>query len=307
MVVVRDQEYCDMDLFVACDDHANLDSLPLRFGVTYEQNTTITLTDIEVEARQNNGRYRITAGFKIPDKEYAKGTFIVDKDDPRGNFLVTCWRNDGNIKTELHLSECMKANRIAGYINTNQLLNWHEKYLSGELRTKDDLVSLIISEARHINSKFDKLFDELNRAEQSLWNADFEVEELTKEVNDKSLRIVELSEEKKALEESLSLITQRDRANPKYRGEEIATSEVHTLARVERGHRRKYTGETIACTRLYFADDNVGVRIMDDWADKNGEISTRAEALVGRQVVTTSWKPKIFPPRKWFRNIEAVG
>ena len=187
----------------------------------------------------------------------------------------------------------MKTNRKRGYITTSQLLNWHEKYLSGELRTKDDLVSLIISEARHINSKFGKLFEELNRAEQSLWNADFEVEEL--------------SEEKKALEESLSLIMRRDRANPKYRGEEIATSEVHTLARVERGHRNKYNGETVACTRLYFVDDNVGVRIMDGWADKNGEISTRAEKLVGRQVVTTSWKPKTFSPSEWFRNIEAVG
>jgi len=296
-----------MDLFVAYDDHANLDSLPLRFGVTYERNTTITLTDIEAEARQNNGRYRITAAFKVSEKKYSKGTFIVDKDDPRGNFLVTCWRNDGNIKTELNLSECMKTNRKGGYITTSQLLNWHEKYLSGELRTKDDLVSLIISEARHINSKFGKLFEELNRAEQSLWNADFEVEELSEEVNEKNLKIGELSEEKKALEESLSLIMRRDRANPKYRGEEIATSEVHTLARVERGHRNKYNGETVACTRLYFVDDNVGVRIMDGWADKNGEISTRAEELVGRQVVTTSWKPKTFSPSEWFRNIEAVG
>ena len=50
------------------------------------------------------------------------------------------------------------------------------------------------------------------------------------------------------------------------------------------------------------------VSIADSYAaDKNGEISTRAEELVGRQVVTTSWKPKTFSTSEWFRNIEAVG
>ena len=57
------------------------------------------------------------------------------------------------------------------------------------------------------------------------------------------------------------------------------------------GHTRKYKGEIVTCTRQYFVEDNFGVRIMDGWADKNGEISNLAEELSSRQVSMTSCKP----------------
>jgi len=130
-----------MDVFVAVDEHANLDSLPLRYGVTYEQNTTISLTNIVSDQLQKNGRNRIVASFTDNEKEYGQGVFVVDKSDSRGFFLVTCWRNDRNIETEHDLSECMTTNRKAGYITTNQIQSWHENYMSGELKTKNDLFS----------------------------------------------------------------------------------------------------------------------------------------------------------------------
>ena len=75
-----------MDVFVAVDEHANLDSLPLRYGVTYEQNTTISLTNIVSDQLQKNGRNRIVASFTDNEKEYGQGVFVVDKSDSRGFF-----------------------------------------------------------------------------------------------------------------------------------------------------------------------------------------------------------------------------
>ena len=71
-----------MDLFVAVDEHANLDSLPLRYGVTYEKNTTISLIKIVSDQVQKNGRNRIVASFKDNKREYEQGVFVVDKGDP---------------------------------------------------------------------------------------------------------------------------------------------------------------------------------------------------------------------------------
>ena len=295
-----------MDVFVAVDEHANLDSLPLRYGVTYEQNTTISLTNIVSDQLQKNGRNRIVASFTDNEKEYGQGVFVVDKSDSRGFFLVTCWRNDRNIETEHDLSECMTTNRKAGYITTNQIQSWHENYMSGELKTKNDLIALVVRQTRVVNSKLATVIEELNRSEQAIWSADFEIEVLTNQVSEKNKKITQLSLDNEKLSQNIFRLTQSDKSRPNYRGEEIGTSSVHTLERVEKGNRTKANGQMIRCTRLYFSDHGVGVRTMDEWADKSGAITARAEELVGCKVVTTTWRPEVFAASNWFRNIAAA-
>ena len=52
--------------------------------------------------------------------------------------------------------------------------------------------------------------------------------------------------------------------------------------------------------------DSEDERIMDLWCDPSGEITKKAEGLIGENVVTTIWKPKSFDPQKWFRNIYKI-
>jgi len=295
-----------MDLFVAVDEHANLDSLPLRYGVTYEKNTTISLIKIVSDQVQKNGRNRIVASFKDNKREYEQGVFVVDKGDPRGFFLVTCWRNDRDIETEHGLSECMTTNRKAGYITTNQILSWHENYMSGEIKTKDDLIALVVGQSRIVNSKLTTVIEELNRSEQAVWNADFEIEVLTNQAIEKDIKISQLSTDNKKLSQNILHLMQSDKSRSNYRGEEIETSSVHTLERVEKGSRTKANGQTVNCTRLYFSEHGIGVRTMDEWADRNGAITAKAERLVGHKVLTTTWRPEDFAANCWFRNIAAV-
>ena len=74
---------------------------------------------------------------------------------------------------------------------------------------------------------------------------------------------------------------------------------------VKKSSRVNFKNKIIKCTILKFKD-NHEERIMDEWCDPSGEITKKAETLIGKNVVTTVWKPKSFDPQKWFRNIYEV-
>lgn len=288
-----------MEVIVQAGEHANLDSLPLRYGFSYDQDTIINLTSVEKTETQKNGRIRVLGRFTDSSGDCGAGTFIVDINDPRGNILVTVWKNEDRY-TEEGLSDTMKSLREAKLIRTQNLINWHPRYLDGRLTSKDDLLEIILEEFQPSNELIGKLNQEKDRLQSNLWNADYEVEQLSEE-ND------QLSERNRQLEEAAQKrILEADLSNSIYRGEVIETSDANTLAKVERGKRKKYNGDTVECTYLHFAEETVGVRIMDKWADQTGEITTVAEGLIGRRVITSTWKPEIFPPDKWFRNIEVA-
>ena len=288
-----------MKVIVQAKEHANLDSLPLRYGFTYDGDTIINLINIKKNEKQKNGRFRIVAEFTDDNGKRGDGTFIVDSDDPRGNILVTVWRNE-NRHAEEGLSDTMVSFRKENLIKTQNLINWHPRYLDGQLTSKDDLLKIILEELQPSTEQIEKLNKEKDRLQSGLWTADYEVEQLTEENE-------QLLEKNKQLEiAAQKRIVEVDRNNSLYRGEKIKTSDAHTLAKVERGQRTKYNGDIVKCTYLYFSDENVEIRTMDQWADQQGEITAIAESLVGRRVITSTWKPEIFPPNKWFRNIEAA-
>ena len=104
------------------------------------------------------------------------------------------------------------------------------------------------------------------------------------------------------LTELEAVIRTAESNKPEYQGEGIDLSPICTLEKVEIGSRTNAKGEVITCTFLNFQED-VPVRKMDYWADPDGKISEKAKSLIGKKVCTTSWKPEIFSPLEWFRDI----
>ena len=100
-------------------------------------------------------------------------------------------------------------------------------------------------------------------------------------------------------------ILNNERERSEYKDEEIDISTINELLSVKKSSRVNFKNKIIKCTILKFKD-NHEERIMDEWCDPSGEITKKAETLIGKNVVTTVWKPKSFDPQKWFRNIYEV-
>ncbi len=100
-------------------------------------------------------------------------------------------------------------------------------------------------------------------------------------------------------------ILNNEKQRSEYKDEEIDISTINELLSVKKSSRVNFKNKIIKCTILKFKDSHEE-RIMDEWCDPSGKITKKAETLIGKNVVTTVWKPKSFDPQKWFRNIYEV-
>ena len=100
-------------------------------------------------------------------------------------------------------------------------------------------------------------------------------------------------------------ILKNEKQRSEYKDEEIDISTINELMSVKKSSRVNFKNKIIKCTILKFKDSHEE-RIMDEWCDPSGKITKKAETLIGKNVVTTVWKPKSFDPQKWFRNIYEV-
>ena len=87
-----------------------------------------------------------------------------------------------------------------------------------------------------------------------------------------------------------------------YKGEDVSISPICTLIAVEEGQRTNRRGDTIRCTYLKF-EEPVPDRKMDEVFDRNRMITNKAKSLIGQKIQTSTWKPEIFKPLEWFRDI----
>ena len=100
-------------------------------------------------------------------------------------------------------------------------------------------------------------------------------------------------------------ILKNEKERSEYNNEEIDISGINVLLSVKKTSRVNFKNKIIKCTILKFKDSHEE-RVMDEWCDPSGEITKKAESLIGKNIVTTVWKPKSFDPQKWFRNIYEV-
>ena len=318
------------EVHVDCRGHANLDSLPLRYGFYFSANSTITLTNCknwtQSSIQKSNGkeeeRFVLDAEFVTPDGTSDYGRFVLANHGFEHMNLVTVFKHDSS--TEKNLSDHLTKARKEGSLTPEDLVELHPYYVSGKARSVAGLIGIIkeieASKTEHerkqktaAEASFDKVVSIAKRQHQEKVIAEEEAEihrqkrELAEqEVNSERLARIEADnlvkqahERNAALEEQIKSIS---KSHPQYDGSDIEVSTVARLLGVEKRQRTKENGQTIDCVFLSFEGSHPE-RKMDEVFDPQDLIFNKAKNLIGKMVVTSTWKPEIFRATHWFRDI----
>lgn len=137
-----------LHILVPANEHANLDSLPLRFGLHFQEDTQIELyglTDLGVDDRFSD-RHHYEGYIRNPMKPSEVGQFghFVVGYRQRSNqwALVTAWRNSSQ-DDEYFLSNTLRNLREDGILSPSMLLLMHPHYINKEIKTSASLITFL--------------------------------------------------------------------------------------------------------------------------------------------------------------------
>ena len=104
----------NIKVYIKHDEHANQDSLPLRFGFYFPENKVLELFDCKEQRIENNEdevgvKYRLRASFKDVNEKEHSATFIILDNSRNYPIVKTLWMND--FYAEDKLSEHLKSLR----------------------------------------------------------------------------------------------------------------------------------------------------------------------------------------------------
>ena len=262
--------------------HANMDSLPLRFGTHFESDAVVTLEHIisaerqVVEKKRQEIRHRVVGTILINEKRFPDTTIILGDEKRQGRpFLITIWRNDTD--TERGLSDLLVRLRKLNQVTPQMLMELYPSYEKGALQTRDDLV-VGLREYDQINA------DQMQKA-------------LDESINNNDLlqnQIIELDDYAKQLEKD-NILLRAEKASASLKSQVPTPSDASVLVNVIENE--LYNNSP--CTVLVFADGSRKQMKMATW-DTSQEVTRKAKSLVGRHVFTTCWDPKS-EPGKWSR------
>ncbi len=311
--------------------HANLDSLPLRFGIHFKADQVLVLNVDKIigEDPQFRARFHVEGKFKDPTNPHAKeqwGHFVLEqKPSDREPSLVTVWRNDRD--TEWGLSTTMTNLRKDGFVTVEQLLDMHPLYLSGKVTDSAGLVKhLSVSIAKKDIARFEDAaskaradtalaINDLERAREEL-EIERNKSEKMKALASEAIEIVTKQEEKIAMQndEIASLKVRAKEDEARYKVEVAAAGREGSVATLSSPDTLTEVRESVMvrgspCTVLVTGDGRT-LHMKTSTFDKDGSITRKAKGLVGARVRTTCWDP-IGAPGKWssqgyFRNIYLV-
>jgi hypothetical protein len=135
-------------VLVPAREHANLDSLPLRFGLHFLEDTQIELydlTDLGVDDRFSD-RHHYEGYIRNPMRPSDEGQFghFVIGFRQRSNHwaLVTAWRNSSQ-DDEYFLSNTLRNLREDGILSPDLLLRMHPHYLNKEINSSASLLTFL--------------------------------------------------------------------------------------------------------------------------------------------------------------------
>ena len=165
-------------VWVPVREHANLDSLPLRFGLHFQEDTQIELyglTDLGVDDRFSD-RHHYEGYIRNPmrpSEEGQFGHFVVGYRQRSNHWaLVTAWRNSSQ-DDEYFLSNTLRNLREDGILSPTMLLRMHPKYLNNEINTSATLIACLLKALSQ---------DEITKAKQSEERARVDTEQALKEM-----------------------------------------------------------------------------------------------------------------------------
>jgi hypothetical protein len=307
--VSRKAELCEpFDIVVISDEHANCDSLPLRYCMHFQSDAIITLKRVEISRKPQYKQDRVALDAYFDDSAGNEqfGHFIIgDRSGFDKPVLITVWRHDAN--TEEHLSGVMSSLRKRGTLSPAALIELHPEYLNGSLRTNDDLVLLL---ATRMSMEQVKQLREVVAATVKSTNSviaerDAALAHATQVSEELKVVIVEkdqaLEEGRKKDEEIARL--QRQSTIVPTRGEIVTPSNIATIDDVTVELRGSRNLRTII---LHMSDRTERA---NNW-DRDFETRLKlALALKGRKVRTDVWNlpgTDTYKWDKWFKNIYPV-
>lgn len=302
---------------VIATDHANQDSLPLRYGLHFAKDARIDLTNIRFlyTDYQYSDRFHVEADFQDGGRKRVTGHFVIgNKRGVETPVVITVW--SGDVKTEMRLSEVMIALRKRGVMTSEMLLSLHPLYADGKVNTAADLVEQLAkllsadkltamrSELQEATAIADQAVAALEVATRRAEKAESVALEASYLVDDLSERNGSLSNRVGELEAEVKRYKAEQHAAARERSE-ATLSAPDTLVEVR--ERQMHRGSS--CTILVLADGTQR-HMKTSTFDQSGQVTGRAKALIGRRVRTSCWDP-IGQPGKWssqgyFRNIYAV-
>ncbi len=301
-------EACEpFDVAVVSGDHANCDSLPLRYGIHFQSDAVITLKRVEISRKPQfkQDRVALDAYFNDSAGNEQFGHFIIGE---RSGFnkpvLVTVWSHDAN--TEEHLSDVMSSLRKRGVLSPAALKELHPKYLNGSLRTHDDLVLLLatrmsmeqVKQMKEVVANSVKLTNEVIAERDAALTQATQVTERLKIVTvekDQALEEIRKKDQEIARLQRQSLMVPD-------RSVVVTPSNVATIVDVTESVQGRNNQRAII---LHMSD---GTSRANNWERDYDSRLKLALALKGRQVRTDVWnRPDTnYKWKNWFKNIYVV-
>lgn len=302
-------------------DHSKYDCIPLRFGFLPQsdfgyiegfEDKKGTQDQKPREQKAGNKRYRgklfIKNELKIED-----GTFVLKKQSKYRleRLLISVLPKEVGLATRA-VSDLIRGYREDGDFSPEFIIKkLHPLYKQGAMEDEKKLFTELLKMGIEKSNADNEQRAKKSKAEME---ADIErevekrVEQRLKEIaQEEDRRVAESQAQDQKLEEHVGQSVLKDKnSDPQYKGEEIDMAPICTLQKVWVGERTNYSGKVVRCTYLSFYE-NVPVRKMDQWADPSGQKTNFAQSLIGKAVQTTTWKPSIFHPLEWFRNIYPVA
>lgn len=281
-------------------EHARFDSFPLRYGFVPDEFLE-TSSEMEDVAGTNNQKPReIKAGNKhivcklwtLAGEDLGKCRIVLSPatdSDPLAK-IVTALSIEP-IPTDRAVSEIVQLKRRRGEITTEFIISTlHPLYVQKRLSSPETLVDIFvqigIAEAERKGDILQSLLAQASEESEAMARRNEELEVRNRELE---ARILEQEQRKVS-----------------YRNEGMMVSPIATLERVEVGSRVNSRGETVNCTYLGFKEPGLPKRKMDEVFDRNGAITKKAKGMEGMRVRTVTWKPEVFKPLEWFRDIYPV-
>ena len=158
-------EVKDIKVQLHCNEHANLDSLPLRFGFNFstkgsKSTKLLYIFDIKnIQSTSACDRLKVCGEFYNPDlsikcvgtfvllNEHAKSNEFFSEIDGKIPSVVTVWSKNLNcrksIELEKVLSKKLRDLRISNQISVDEIKKLHPLYAQGKITTPQDLINAL--------------------------------------------------------------------------------------------------------------------------------------------------------------------
>lgn len=133
-------------IYVKQDEHANLHSLPFRFGFYFKTNQKLEIFDCRDWSNQTNKvgekTVQVIADFRDEKGEINSGKFTLIDNKAQHYKLVTVWEPEDR-NTEYFLSDLIKSLCEKKILTSDDLIKLHPFYKKGEATTTEGLIGAI--------------------------------------------------------------------------------------------------------------------------------------------------------------------